>query len=469
MQAKSDDNPGRTSFRDPDGQVHLIGDRVLRTVKPEIAPQFEEFLASETVGKWVSAGKFVESKLLAESPAGFDGQIVYEHPRVAFPSFAHEWPPEMLYRAADLTLTLAEEGLAAGWGLKDATPSNVLFNGTEPVFIDVLSFEKRDPADPIWIPAGQFGRTFLIPLLAWKLLGLAPNELLASHRDGVQPEEAARWFRGTARFDRDVIGQVRLPARLAKSKSQPSSERLAAAKKLAPEAAQFVLRSTMKGLRHALERLAPGKGSSMWRSYMQTHSYDAESFKIKEQFVREAVREARPATALDVGCNTGHFSRLAAESGAKVLGIDYDLPALDEAYLTARKDKKDVLSLAVDLTRPTPAVGWANRENPSFLERAEGAFDLVLYLAVIHHMTVTERVPMGEVLRVARQMTRGYAIIEFVSPADPMFKSISVGRDHLFAHFSEAYFEEEASRYFTIVRSQPVNNGLRRLYFLKTK
>lgn len=463
----SGSSSARTSFRDPDGQVHLIDGRVLRSVNFDIAGQFVEFLDSDLVKKWVADGKFIESKRLEVVPTGFEGQIVYEHPRVAFPSFAHEWPPEMLYRAADLTLTLAEEGLEQGWGLKDATPSNVLFNGTEPIFIDVLSFERRDPSDPIWIPAGQFGRTFLIPLLAWKLLGLAPNELLASHRDGVQPEEAARWFRGLARFDRDVIGQIRIPARLAKGNSQPSSEKLAAARNVAPEAAKFVLRSTLKRLRHALERVAPGKGSSMWRNYMQTHSYDAESFKTKEQFVRDAVREVKPQSVLDVGCNTGHFSRMAAETGARVVGIDYDLPALDEAYLAARKDSKQVQTLAVDITRPTPAVGWANRENPSFLERAEGAFDLLLYLAVIHHMTVTERVPMQEVLRVARQMTRGYAVIEYVSPGDPMFKSISVGREHLFAHFSEAYFEQEAARYFTVIRNQSMNGGLRKLYLLK--
>lgn len=466
---KSSPEVTRTSFRDPDGRVHLIGDRVLRSVEPKVADQLQEFLESPVVQKWVADGRFIASTRLSDVPAGMEGQIVYEHPRVPFPSFAHEWPPEMLYRAAELTLDLAEQGMEAGWGLKDATPSNVLFNGVDPIFIDVLSFEKRDPADPIWIPAGQFERTFLIPLLAWKLLGLAPNELLATHRDGIKPEEAARWFRGMSRFDRDVISMVRLPARLAKGKSQASSEKLAAARHFQPEAAKFVLRSTIKRLRHALARVAPKNVSSMWRNYMQTHSYDAESFRTKEQFVREAIAEIRPQSVLDVGCNTGHFSLMAAESGARVVAIDYDLPALDDACHSAMEKKRNVLPLAVDLTRPTPALGWANLENASFLERGEKEFDLILFLAVIHHMMVTERVPLTEVLRVARILTRGYIVIEYVSQNDPMFKSIATAREHLFADLSEERFEQEASKDFVVVRSQAVNNGLRRLYLLKVR
>jgi SAM-dependent methyltransferase len=196
---------------------------------------------------------------------------------------------------------------------------------------------------------------------------------------------------------------------------------------------------------------------------MQTHSYDEESFKAKEKFVEDALIEIKPKTALDIGCNTGHYSELAAKYGASLVAIYSDLGDLDQVA----KTKSDILPLAVDITRPTPATGWMNSEQSSFLERAHGAFDVVLMLAVIHHMQVTERIPLDQVLKLARDLTRDSAVIEYVSPQDPMFKSISVARGHLFAGLTEANFEEVANRYFEVVRSIPLNNGLRRLYLLK--
>jgi hypothetical protein len=79
---------------------------------------------------------------------------ILEHSKVDFPSFPYEWPPEMLHAAGVLTLELAQAALDDGMGLKDASPYNV-FQGPNPVFVDVLSFERRDPRDFTWLAYGQ--------------------------------------------------------------------------------------------------------------------------------------------------------------------------------------------------------------------------------------------------------------------------------------------------------------------------
>ena len=60
----------------------------------------------------------------------------------------------MLHAAGALTLELAQGALEEGFGLKDATPYNVLFRGSRPVFVDVLSFEAARSAgcrlDGLW-------------------------------------------------------------------------------------------------------------------------------------------------------------------------------------------------------------------------------------------------------------------------------------------------------------------------------
>ncbi|MDQ2841627.1 MAG: SAM-dependent methyltransferase, partial [Acidobacteriota bacterium] len=168
-----------SSFRDPSGTVFFLNGRVLRKVSADAACDTLEFLASGVAGSLSEQGKLVTSKEIPFEEVRTElsehklsllemfgpGGITLEHDRIWFPSYVYEWPAEMLYAAGLLTLDVAEAALAHGYGLKDATPYNVLFRGAEPVFVDILSFEKREPGDYIWLPYAQFVRMFLLPLL----------------------------------------------------------------------------------------------------------------------------------------------------------------------------------------------------------------------------------------------------------------------------------------------------------------
>ena len=205
--AESEPNPPEvpvTSFRDPAGSVIVLHGRVIRVIAKSFVPQVNAFLSSRAARKLVAAGRLVHTSVLDVAEAerlrrethvkaflnDREVGIFVEHERVHFPSFPYEWPPEMLHAAGCLTLALAEELLAEDFGLKDATPYNILFCGSEPVFIDILSFEQREAGDPIWLAYAQFVRTFLLPLLINKHYGRPLDQLLTSRRDGLTPEEA---------------------------------------------------------------------------------------------------------------------------------------------------------------------------------------------------------------------------------------------------------------------------------------
>ena len=110
----------------------------------------------------------------------------------------------------------------------------------------------------------------------------------------------------------------------------------------------------------------------------------------------EALALARPRTVLDVGANEGHFSFLAAEQGSSVVAIDSDPVVVGSIWRRRRPRDWMCLPMVVDLTRPTPAMGWRNQECASFLDRARGGFDMVMMLAVMHHILVTERIPLED-------------------------------------------------------------------------
>jgi SAM-dependent methyltransferase len=444
------------------------------------------FLGSASGQRLISAGAVVPTRaleaaerrqLLEDSSIrslydANNGELILEHERVDFPSFPYEWAPEMLHAAGLLTLDLAQSLLPDGLGLKDATPYNVLFRGTEPVFIDVLSFEQRSPGDATWLPYAQFVRTFLLPLLANKEYGLGLDQILTTRRDGLEPQEVYRWTTLSQRLLPPFFSLVLMPTWL-NGKHQEDDTSVYRKKLLSdPEKARFVLDSLFNGLRRTLKRVKPAEGkSSVWSDYMTANNnYTADHLQAKRRFVGEALAEFPSRSVLDVGCNTGEFSAIAARSGARVVAIDYDPVVVGNVWRHARTEKLDILPLVVNFTRPSPGIGWRNQECASFLDRARGKFDAVLMLAVIHHMLVTERVPLDDILALASEVTTNILVIEFIAPDDSMFQRLTRGRDELHRGLTPELFESVLRKHqFETVRMLHVEGTKRWLYLLKKR
>jgi hypothetical protein len=459
-----DDAAPVSSFRDPAGSLIRHHGRILRSIRPEAVPDFEAFLATKTAQEATAAAKLVTSTQIE------DDDYIVEHERIPFPSYPYEWPAEMLHAAGELTLDLARQSLIEGFGLKDATPYNVLFRGARPVFVDLLSFERREPLDPTWRAYAQFVRTFLLPLLAARSFGVQPHALLANSRDGVEPEALYQWSRPLQRMRSPFLSLVSMPKWLSGKRSEDASlyQPKAAA---SPDQARFILESLLNSCSKHLRTVAPSPAASAWTSYLDSKSlYSTEQLAQKEAFVSAALELARPARVLDVGANEGHFSTMAAQRGAAVIAIDSDPAVAGAIYRRAFKEDLNILPLVVDLTRPTPAIGWRNQENASFLDRARDMnFDFVMELAVIHHMLVTERIPLDDLLDLTAELTHDFALIEYVAPADPMFKRIVRGREDLYAHLTREYFESAANRRFELVRSAQIDGLQRWLYLFRRR
>ena len=473
-----------TSLRDPSGHVCHVADRIVRVVNREGLSDLQAFLNSASSTEFLTSGRLVNTQFLDSEAIAVileDNDVrrvceqlpeatIVEHERVAFPSFPYEWPAEMLHAAAELTLDFAESLIEDGLGLKDASPYNVLFRGPRPVFVDLLSFEARDAGDPTWLPFAQFVRTFLFPLLVNKHFGISLSELFTAHRDGLEPEEVFRLLSPLQKLRSPFLTLVSIPVWLS-SREEADRDKIYRKRRLSdPARAKFILRGVLRNVRRKLGATAPRNGrSSVWSEYMEHNRYSEDYFPLKQTFVSDAMREQQPKKVLDVGCNTGHFSATAARSGASVVAIDYDPVVVGEVWREANANNLDILPLVVNLARPTPSIGWRNAECPSFLERACGYFDSVMMLGVIHHMLVSERIPLSEIIRLAAELTTDTLIIEFVAPNDPMFRRITRGRDHLFTNLTKEVFEETCRDHFEIVRCQQLDQTSRWLYLMKKK
>jgi SAM-dependent methyltransferase len=472
------------SFRDPAGRLIDVDGRIVRIIRKSAESDLRAFLASAASIEFSRKGQLVSTefldadglqslihkdKVLALADDA-EPSVFVEHERIPFSSFPYEWPPEMLYAAAELTLDMAEELLPETWGLKDATPYNVLYRGAKPVFIDLLSFERRDPRDQTWLPFAQFSRTFLLPLLVNKHFGIKLDQIFINNRDGLDPEDVQRLCGSWQKIRPPFLTLITLPARLSRRPIAVDSGIYRQHLASDPEKAQFILSRVFKGLRRKLESVRPlSNSSSNWSDYMEQNNYTEDYWPIKQQFVEKAIAEIKPRKLLDVGCNTGHFSALAARAGASVVAIDYDPVVVGKVWQVAAAEKLDILPLVVNLARPTPSLGWRNLENDSFLQRSRGAFDGLLMLAVIHHMLVSERIPLPEIMSLAAEITSDLLIVEYVGPQDPMFRRISRGRDHLHEFLTREYFELEAGRHFEIIRTERLGDTQRWVYMMRRK
>jgi len=203
---------------------------------------------------------------------------------------------------------------------------------------------------------------------------------------------------------------------------------------------------------------------------MESHcSYTPEDLMAKQAFVEEAVSECKPRSVLDIGCNTGHFSARAARRGASVVAIDSDPVVVGQVWRMATRERLDILPLVINIARPSPSVGWRNRECLSFLDRASGSFDAVFMLALVHHLLVSERIPLSETAELASTLTSDLLIIEYAGPEDAMFRCITRGREGLFQGFNRQVFEAAFSRRFECLKSQRLGQSNRWIYLLRKR
>lgn len=370
----------------------------------------------------------------------------------------------MLAAAANLTLDFADALLSQGIGLKDGTPYNVLFKGPSPIFIDVLSLEPRRREDPVWLPYAQFLRTFLLPLIVNKEFAIPLNQIFLTRRDGLEPEEVYHWCSLAQRIRPPFLSTVSLPTWLSK-KADDREKSLYQKRSDTPERAEFVLRALFRRLRKAIKNAEPQDRQSRWSDYMDTtNNYTSAEVTLKQSLIKEFVQQFRPSSVLDAGCNTGVYSALAADSGAEVVATDLDPVVVDSVWRDASRNRRNILPLVIDFSRPSPSTGWRNRECPSFLDRAAGRFDAVFMLAVIHHLIVSERIPLREIVSLAAELTRAYAVIEFVHPEDPQFQRLTRGREHLHRDLTQEVFEKECQTRFELVSRTSVQGTNRLLY-----
>ena len=457
-------DPLKFTFRDPSGQLLLTESHALRRIAPVAIEETQAFLSSPLRESLERSGDLIPTEIAKSRGFGAmnPGELWLQHPRIDPISYPWEWTTGQWQAAAELTLRLADKAIDAGWTLKDATPLNIVFSGPRPVLVDVLSFERRDPNSSVWLAYGQFVRTFLLPLIAESFLRW-PLWATLNSRDGYEPADLYKALRPWQRLKPSLLDVVTLATLFERKNAQQQKATPAnqpGASRTDPDLAAHILHRRIARLGKQVRSAARTQSRSAWSEYTQSAShYSALDRDGKRQFMRSVMDRCRPERVLDIGANTGTFSLLAAECGADVVALDSDTAAIEALWRNAAHQGHPITALVANIARPTPAVGWRNREQLSLLDRLTGKFDLVLMLAVIHHLILREQLPLGHIGDLCASLTSRWLVVEWVPPSDPMYQEWLRGRDDLYGKLSENDLRQSFAAHFHVEDRMVLGNN----------
>jgi SAM-dependent methyltransferase len=453
------------SFRDPESRVFYAGNEVYRALSPDGLEDFEALRQTgllddeRLVHTEPAAHTEALRGLLVHEPAG-----VLRHERIPFVSYPYEWTFSMLKDAALLQLDLLLASLEHDLVLKDSTPYNVQFKGARPVFVDIGSFERIREGEP-WVGYRQFCMLYLYPLLLQAAKGVPFQPWLRGSIDGITPAQMRGLMSFRDRFRRGVFTNVFLHARLeARYADRPEQVKQEVKRVFKKEL--FV--ANVRKMRRLVERHSWDPPEGVWTAYGERNSYTDEDARRKDEFVREVAHSRDWNLVWDIGCNNGRYSRIAAEGARTVVAVDADQGPVELLYrdLKAEGDER-ILILTMNLADPSPGLGWRGLERRSLPDR--GTPDLVLALALIHHVAISANVPIKEFVDWLASL--GCAlVIEFPTREDPMVKKLlAPKREGLHPDYELGFFERTLGEAFEVERSERLESGTRVLYFARPK
>lgn len=462
-----------SSYRDREARVFYDdAGGVCRALSARALGEWEALRQTRFFGQAVESGNIVRTEQLSDANIAFGNDTeqwagLLQHEVIPFVSYPFEWSFGMLQDAALLHLDLLDAALAEDFTFKDGTAYNLQWRGIRPVFIDVASMERHAAGQP-WAGYRQFCQTFLYPLLLQAYKNVPFQPWLRGRLDGISPQECWNLMSFRDFFRRGVPSHVFLHAWFQSRRTLDSVDSTKAL--VAAGFRKDQIRANAKGLKRLLRGLRWSPPASAWSEYADENTYSAADRQRKETFVRSAVRSQHWGLVWDVGCNTGIYSRIAAENSDQVVAIDADPLAIERLYQSLKSNSDDsrapILPLVNNLVDLPGGLGWRGAERKALIDR--GRPELILCLALVHHLVIGSGVPLRELLTWFADLGASL-VIEFIDKDDPMVRRLLRGRRDNSADYEPAVFDQLLSQMFDVVRTETLESGTRKLYFARTR
>lgn len=418
------------SLVDDFGRVFFYGNKVYRAINNDKIEFCNELLNS-MLFRELSEKKLIPKTTISDFQIE-NHAIVLEHEKL-IEIQVHEWSFTMLKDAAILILNINRICNKHGYELKDAHPLNILFRGcSTPVLVDIGSISKKNNSK--WYAFPEFLNAFLVPLLFWsekkhyivrKLLEsnfhrmftipsetLEESDLLNILKSSKRPYVVK--FRNstiikTKRESPAIIFLVYLLKRIVNFVTGKKLSSLSYSMQYA--GTRFL--PTMfpeSSVENVIENLKPPYTNSIWQGYHTKYYNDLDNVSYSNRFIRllNIIKELHDVkSVIDLAGNEGYFTFLLAKEikHQQYILTDYDENAIDNAYNTFKNHKSENVHTAL-----LNFIFSKNIENS--IKRFKS--DLVLALAVTHHLILTEQYSIATIFERLKMFSNKYIIVEFM-------------------------------------------------------
>jgi hypothetical protein len=448
-----------SSFRDPSGFLFQRDGVFYRQVNLVYKDDYDHLMSSGLYQALVDDSLLIPHQEINIEPSV--PEIAYKiiKPQmIRFISYPYEWCFSELRDAALTTLRIQRKALDFGMSMRDSSAYNIQFKNGRPIFVDTLSFGRYQEGQP-WVAYRQFCQHFLAPLVLMSHKDIRLSQLLRIYIDGLPLDLTSCLLPWRTRLRFSLLSHIHLHAR---------SQRYFADKPINTKQqrmSHYARLGILNSLESAVKNLNWQPRGTEWVDYYQDINYSASAFEQKKAIVAGFLDRVRPSTVWDLGANVGMFSRLAGDRGIPTVSFDLDPAAVEKNYLdcVARGDTC-ILPLVIDLANPSPGIGWENKERLSLKER--GPADAVLALALIHHLAISNNIPLSRIAGFLSDICH-WLIIEFVPKTDSQVQRLLATRDDIFPEYTCQAFEQEFNRYFTLEDSSSMTDSQRVLHLMR--
>lgn len=449
------------SFRDPSGFLFYKDCSIYRQINKIYKDDYEHLMKSGLYSRLVESQLIIPHKEASiKGPMPGKAYKVIKPDQIPFISYPYEWCFSQLKDAALTTFKIEKIAMEYEMTLKDSSAYNIQFKNGKPVLIDTLSFKKYVKGET-WIAYRQTCQHFIAPLALMAYRDIRLNQLFRIYLDGIPLDLASSLLPSSTSFKASLLSHIHLHSKsqkhFADRKVNVGSHKIS---RLSFLALIDSLESTVKNMKWQPQ-------GTEWADYYQDTNYSLEAFEDKKEIIKKLLGETSTNKLWDLGANDGFFSRIAASQGIYTVSFDVDPAAVEKNYLRSiNNNETNILPLLLDLTNPSPSIGWENKERTSLIER--GPVDTVFALALIHHLAISNNLPIVKIAEFFSSICR-YLIIEFVPKDDSQIQRMLSTREDIFPDYTKDAFKKEFNKYFMIKKIEKIKDSKRMLYLMKKR
>lgn len=447
------------SYRDPAGFIFEHGEKIYRQVNQSYAAHYNLLKNSGLYDRLVKENKllaFTEIDECLTENADWYKTLLPE--QLTFISYPYEWCFNQWKDAALLTLSIVKTSVFHGMILKDATPFNIQFVNGSPVLIDTLSFETYDTTKP-WIAYRQFVECFIAPLLLARYQSPELLKFFQVYPEGIPLKILTNLLPLKSRLNLNVWLHIIFPVSVADNKKVET--------KIPAAFNRQKLFHIIDNLISFVQSLKQPVAVTKWNNYYEETVSSSEYVEEKTKILKEWIKGIPANCAIDLGTNTGLFARITSAEGISTIAVDSDVDCIDRLYNTCKRDKiTNLLALCVDVSNPTPPIGWNNEERDAFYPRAKA--DLCMVLALMHHLAIGKNIGFMQMAKTFSKIAP-WLIIEFIPKSDSKIALLLQNRTDIFENYNELSFTSVFEQIFTIENKAVLASTGRILFLMKRK